>query len=115
MQVVVNRWQSTPPITRSIFFLTFGLSLGVSLEVFSKLKLYFNWKLIWQNMEWWRLITSLFFKGELSPHTIFDFYICFHYMYSLESSTFRRRPADFITFVVIGCSFFLFAAYQLGL
>ena len=66
-------------------------------------------------MEWWRLITSLFFKGELSPHTIFDFYICFHYMYSLETSVFRRRPADFITFITLGCTFFLISAYWLGL
>jgi len=115
MQVLVDQWRRTPPITRSIFLLTFGLSLGVTLEVFTKLKLYYNWKLIWTNMEWWRLITCLFFKGELSPHTIFDFYICFRYMYSLETSCFRGKPAEFLTFITLGCSFFLVSAFFLGL
>ena len=115
MQVVMDRWNGTPPVTRSIFLFAFCLSLGVTLEVFSKLKLYYNWKLIWQKMEWWRLPTSLFFKGELSPHTIFDFYICFRYMYSLETSSFRNKPADFITFITLGCIFFLVSAFFLGL
>ena len=115
MQVLVEQWQLTPPITRSIFLITFGLSLGVSLELFSTLKLYFNWKLIWGHGEYWRLITCLLFKGELSPHTIFDFYICFRYMYSLETSTFRNRPADFITFIVLGWVSFLVAAFCLGM
>ena len=115
MQVIVDQWRRNPPITRSIFLLNFGLSLGVSLDVFSKFKLYLNWKLVWQNMEWWRLLTSLFFKGELSPHTIFDFYICFRYMYILETTAFRNKPADFLTFIALGCSFFLVSAFFLGL
>ena len=115
MQVLVDWWRHTPPVTRTIFLFTFGLSLGVTLEVFSMLKLYLNWKLIWQNAELWRLFTALFFKGELSPHTIFDFYICFRYMYSLETSTFRNKPADFITFIACGCSLFLVSAFFMGL
>ena len=115
MQVIVDQWNHTPPITRSIFLLTFGLSLGCTLDIFSQLKLYFNWKLITHEMELWRLITSLVYKGDLSPHTIFDFYICFRYMYSLETSTFRNRPADFITFIALGCTFFLISAIFLGL
>ena len=115
MQVFIDQWTGTPPITRTIFLVTFGLSLGVSLEIFSPLKLYFNWKLIWEYHEYWRLLTCLLFKGELSPHTIFDFYICFRYMYSLETSSFRNRPADFLTFITLGCSFFLVSAFFLGL
>ena len=115
MNAIADHWRGTPPITRSIFLLTFILSLGCYLDLFTKLKLYFNWKLIWHNMEWWRLFTSLFFKGELSPHTLFDFYICFRYMYSLETTSFRNKPADFITFIFLGCCLFLVASYMLGL
>ena len=115
MQVLAEYWRHTPPITRGIFLFTFGLSLGVTLEVFTTLKLYFNWKLVWQNREWWRLITCLFFKGSLSPHTVFDFYICFRYMYSLETTCFRNKPADFVTFICLGCCFFLLSAFFLGL
>ena len=115
MQVLADYWRSTPPVTRSIFVFTFLLSLGVTLEIFNMLKLYFNWKLIWGKNEWWRCFTCLFFKGGLSPHTIFDFYLCFRFMYSLETSAFRNRPADFIVFIVHGCAFFLVSAFMLGL
>ena len=115
MNAAADYWRFTPPVTRTIFLITFGLSLGVTLEIFTMLKLYFNWKLIWGKNEWWRCITCLFFKGGLSPHTIFDFYICFRYMFSLETSAFRNKPADFIMFMTIGCVFFLFSAYLLGL
>lgn len=36
-------------------------------------------------------------------------------MYSLETSTFRNKPADFLTFISIGCTFFLISAIFLGL
>ena len=115
MQFIIDQWKGTPPITRSIFLITFGLSLGVTLECFTLLKLYFNWKLIYTDGQVWRLITSLFFMGELSPHTIFQFFICFRYLYHLETTTFRNRPEDLITFLTLGCTFFLVSAFFLGL
>ena len=115
MQAVADTWTNTPPITRSIFLLSFALSMAVTLEVVSPLKLYFNWKLISRDHEYWRLLTSIFYKGELSPHMVFDFYICFRYSYMLESGSFRNRPADFLVFILFGCSNFLVWAYLLGI
>ena len=115
MQAVAETWTSTPLITRSIFLLSFILSMAVTLEIVSPLKLYFNWKLISRDHEYWRLLTSLFYKGELSPHMVFDFYICFRYSYMLESATFRNRPADFLVFILFGCCNFLVWAYLLGI
>ena len=87
----------------------------MSLEVVSPLKLYFNWKLISRDHEYWRIFTSLFYKGELSPHTVFDFYICFRYSYMLETDSFRNKPADFIWFICFGCTNFVIWAYMLGI
>ena len=89
--------------------------MAVNLEVISPLKLYFNWKLIYRDSEYWRVLTSLFYKGELSPHMVFDFYVCFRYSYMLETDTFRNKPADFIVFITFGCCNFLIWAYLLGI
>ena len=115
MQAIADTWSNTPPITRSIFLLSFALSMVVTLEIVSPLKLYFNWKLISRDHEYWRLLTSIFYKGELSPHMVFDFYLCFRYSYMLESGSFRNRPADFLVFILFGCTNFLFWAYLLGI
>ena len=115
MQFVRETWERTPPITRAIFFFSFGLSLAVTLDLVTPLKLYFNWKLITKNKEYWRLVTSLFYTGSLSPHTIFNFYLCFRYSYGLESTSFRNKPADFLIFIATGGAIFLFAANLYGL
>ena len=108
-------WERIPPVTRAIFLFSFGLSLAVTLEVTTPLKLYFNWKLIYKNREYWRLFTSLFYTGSLSPHTIFNFYLCFRYSYGLESTAFRNKPADFLIFITVGAVIFLTAANYYGL
>ena len=115
MQALTETWQKIPAITRAIFLFSMSLSLAVSLEIVSPLKLYFNWKLITRDHEYWRIFTSLFYKGELSPHMVFDFYICFRYSYMLETDSFRNKPADFIWFICFGCINFLIWAYALGI
>ena len=115
MQVIAETWTKIPPITRIVFLFSFALSMAVTLELVSPLKLYFNWKLISNDREYWRIFTSLFYKGELSPHTVFDFFIGFRYSYALETDTFRNKPADFIVFIVLGCANFLMWAYMLGI
>jgi hypothetical protein len=115
MNLIVDMWVTVPPLTRIMLLLSVGLSLAVSLELVSPLKLYFNWHLISSKMQYWRLFTSLFYKGELSAHTVFDFFIFYRYSSMLEKQKFRNKPAEYIMFFTFGCFFFLLAAYLLGL
>ena len=115
MQTVIDLFLRVPPITRTSLLLSVALSVAVSLELVSPLKLYFNWSLIYQKHQYWRLLTSIFYRGELSPHTIFDYYICLRYSCQLESQDFRSKPADFIVFFLFGSLSFLFFGYYLGL
>jgi Derlin-2/3 len=108
-------WENIPPITRVIFLSSFTLSALVTLEVVSPLKLYFNWKLVTTKNEWWRLFTCILFTGSLSPHTIFNFYLCFRYSYGLENTAFRSKPADFLMFILAGSVIFLVNAHYWGL
>ena len=81
----------------------------------SPLKLYFNWHLTWTKHQYWRLLTCIFYKGELSAHTLFDFFLFYRYSSMLERVEFRNKPADYIVFFLFGCANFLFWAYVLGL
>ena len=108
-------WQSVPPITRALFLISFCLSVAVTLELVSPLRLYFNWRLISEQHQYWRLLTSLFYIGSLSPHTLLTVYIDIRYSYNLETGAFRNRPADFIMFFIFGYLNFLLAAYFFGL
>lgn len=115
MNFFADLWVSIPPLTRLMLCISVGLSLSVSLELVSPLKLYFNWPLIWNKRQYWRLVSSLFYKGELSAHTVFDFFIFYRYSSILEKQAFRNKPAHYIVFFVFGCLNFLLAAYGLGL
>lgn len=114
MNFLAEQWVSVPPLTRLMLCISVGLSLSVSLELVSPLKLYFNWPLICKG-QYWRLVSSLFYKGELSAHTVFDFFIFYRYSSILEKQAFRNKPAHYIVFFVFGCLNFLLAGYALGL
>jgi Der1-like family len=57
----------------------------------------------------------LFYFGEFSVDTIFDFFILYRYSSMLEQHSFRNKPAEFILFIIFGSSVFLLAAIFLGL
>jgi len=115
MQFLVDSWKKVPPLTRTLLLISVLLSLLVTLELVSPLKLYLNWTLVWEKNQYWRLVTCLFYKGELSPHTVFDFYLFFRYSSMLEQGAFRNRPADYMVFFLFGCSQFVIWAIVLGL
>ena len=115
MNFFIECWVSVPPLTRMMLCISIGLSLAVSLELVSPLKLYFNWPLISNKRQYWRLVSSLFYKGELSAHTIFDFFIFYRYSSMLEKEIFRNKPAEYIMFFLFGCVNFSIAAYIFGL
>ena len=57
----------------------------------------------------------MFYFGEFSVDTIFDFFILYRYSSMLEQHSFRNKPAEFITFFIFGSIFFIFAAIFFGL
>lgn len=115
MSIFYELWHSVPPITRTILLLNITLSLLVSLDLCTPYKLYFNYYLIKNKGQVWRAVTSLFYVGELSPHTIFDFVLFYYNSSKLEQHDFRNKPADLIMFYFFSCCSFLVLATYLGL
>ena len=85
-------WQSVMPITRTILIISLSLSLMVTLDLCTPYKLYFNYSLIKSKGQWWRPISSLFYYGNLSAHTIFSMLMFCWYSNQLESIDFRTKP-----------------------
>ena len=113
MSLIYELWRSVPPITRSILLISVLLSALVSLDLCTPYKLYFNYHLIKNKGQVWRIFTCLFYYGELSAHTIFDFMVFYWYASKLEMNEYRNKPADFLMFFIFSCSLFLIiASYQ---
>ena len=116
MNIILEQVLSIPPLTRLLLLCSIGISALVSLDLVSPLKLYFNWPLVWNKHEYWRLVTSLLFRGKFSSvHTFFDFFMFYRHSSWLERVAFANKPADWIVFFLFGCTNLLFWAYALGL
>ena len=115
MPIMNDLLSSIPPITRSILLISLLLTISVSLDLCTPFKLYFNYNLIKRKYQYWRIFTSLFYFGEFSVDTIFDFFILYRYSSMLESHSFRNKPAEFICFFLFGSFFFIIAAVVFGL
>ena len=114
MQFVADLWNSNPPLTRYLLAFSVTLTFAVYLDFTNPLRLYFNWPLICKG-QLWRLVTCIFYKGELSTHAIFDFCIFMRYSGMLEKTAFRDKPADYIVFLMFGCAGILIQAKIFGL
>ena len=110
MSFFFELWHSVPPITRTILIISVILSLLVTLELCTPYKLYFNIYLIKNKFQYWRIFTCLFYYGELSARTVFDFMLFYWYASKLEQHDFRNKPADLIIFFMFGCTLLLMIA-----
>ena len=115
MGVVNDLWNSIPPITRTVLLISFSLTVLVSLDICTPFKLYFNYNLIKNKYQFWRIFTSCFYCGEFAVDTIFSFFLLFRYSSMLESYQFRNKAAEFVTFYFFGLLFFVTAAIFFGL
>ena len=115
MWLLHEMWQMVPPVTRLVLLVNVSLSLMVSLDLCTPYKLYFNYSLIKNKGQYWRIFTSLFYYGELSPHTIFNFMMFYWNASKLEQIDFRNKPADFLVFFFFCNVCYLLCAAHLGL
>ena len=95
-------WLSLPVITRWYATLVVGTSVLIALDVVSPFYLYFNYRLIVYKNEWWRLLTNFLYMGELGIDFVFHMFFLIRYSKSLEETSFRNRPADFLWLLVFG-------------
>ncbi|RKO97825.1 hypothetical protein CXG81DRAFT_2083, partial [Caulochytrium protostelioides] len=101
MPVPLESWYTDlPPVTRTYITLIFATTLACQLDLLSPLQLYFNWSLIVNNGETWRLLSSFLYFGPLSIDFLFHMFFLGRYSRMLEEGSFQGRGADYLWMVV---------------
>lgn len=107
-------WE-VPPVTRTYITASFLTTLALQMEFISPFQLYFNPKLIFNQHQYWRLITAFLFFGQLGFHCLFNMAFTYRYCRMLEEEFYRNRTADFFYLFLVGGSLMNILAYFVNL
>ncbi|KAL4510111.1 hypothetical protein ABPG72_010304 [Tetrahymena utriculariae] len=91
-----------PPITRTMCGMILLLSVMTYTEIVQPYNLYFNLKLIVFKFQGWRLLTDLFYFGEMKIVTLFKITLFCKFSSKLEDQTFRGNTAKYFYFLLVG-------------
>lgn len=101
-------WYSEMPVvSRTYMTVAIMASLAVFLDFMSPLSLYYNLDLVLYKGQYWRLVSSFIFFGNLSVDFVFHLFFIMRYCRLLEEGHFRGRTADFIWMFVLGAAVML--------
>eukprot|EP00275_Glaucocystis_incrassata_P002178 EC124944.1.p1 GENE.EC124944.1~~EC124944.1.p1 ORF type:complete len:155 (+),score=19.92 EC124944.1:49-513(+) len=101
-QSIEDFYKQMPLVTRSYLTIAFLTTAACHLELISPFSLYFNFKLIFQKLQLWRLVTNFFFFGVFGLDFVFHMFFLVRYSKSLEEGLFRGRTADFAFMLIFG-------------
>lgn len=101
-KIKMIEFMSSSPISRIFGAITLIIAVLLHLEKFDILSFYFNKDFIFQNHEYWRLITSVLCFGSMGYSTFMQLVGFMQYTTTSEASYFDTRPADFLLFSLFG-------------
>ncbi|KAH9593149.1 Derlin [Trypanosoma melophagium] len=103
-----------PPVTGTLLLLSVASVVLVSSALVHPLQLVFSSTLVFQEKQYWRLITNFFFFGRVNLESIMEL----HWLYLVSSSTeqqyFRWRKLDYCLTIMTGM-LLLLAIRSLGI
>jgi Derlin-2/3 len=97
-----NWYYEIPIISRCYLTAAIAVTTACFLDLISPLTLYYNYDLILQKGQYWRLISSFLFFGTFSLDFLFHMYFVVRYCRLLEEGPFRGRTADFVFMIFYG-------------
>lgn len=95
-------YHEIPLISRLYLTAALGTSTACFFDLVSPLQLYYNYDLITQKGQYWRLITSFLYFGSFNLDFMFHMYFVVRYCRLLEEGSFRGRQADFLVMFFYG-------------
>lgn len=95
-------YHEIPIISRLYLTSAVGITTACFLDFVSPLTLYYNYELILNKGQYWRIITSFLFFGSFSIDFLFHMYFVVRYCRLLEEGLFRGRTADFVFMILYG-------------
>lgn len=105
-----NWFQEIPPLTRTYASLVVFITGLCQMNIVSPFNLYFNYRSIIYEKEYWRLITNFLYFGPLGVDFLFYLFFLTRYTRMLEEGSFRGRKADMIWMLFYGAVFLILAA-----
>ena len=106
-QDIFSWYHEIPPISRCYLTGAVAVTTACFLDLVSPLTLYYNYDLILNKGQYWRLITSFLFFGSFSIDFLFHMYFVVRYCRLLEEGPFRGRTADFVFMLMYGATLML--------
>lgn len=98
-----TRWFYEIPIVSRLYLCAAVVTTTACfIDVVSPLTLYYNYELIFNKGQYWRLISSFMFFGTFSLDFLFHMYFLVRYCRLLEEGFFRGRTADFLFMLLFG-------------
>lgn len=101
-QDLFSWYHEIPIISRLYLTSAIGITTACFLDFVSPLTLYYNYELILNKGQYWRIITSFLFFGSFSIDFLFHMYFVVRYCRLLEEGSFRGRTADFLFMIIYG-------------
>lgn len=96
-------WYHEIPLISKLYLTSaVGITTACFLDLVSPLTLYYNYELILNKGQYWRIITSFLFFGSFSIDFLFHMYFVVRYCRLLEEGPFRGRTADFVFMIFYG-------------
>ncbi|CAJ0930358.1 unnamed protein product, partial [Mesorhabditis belari] len=99
-----------PPVTRVYTTACVLITLAIQLDFVSPFQLYFNWDLIVEQYQIWRLVTPFCFFGSFGFSFFFNIVFTYRYCQMLEEGSFRGRRVDFVYMFLLGSTFMIVCA-----
>jgi len=108
-------WAGIPIITRWLFALSMGITLGANFGVIPPMYIILDMKKVIYSLEVWRIITCFFYHGRLGFPFLIHMMFLLRYGQSLEQETFAGRTADYVFFLLFGCTILLVVGFFMSL
>jgi len=100
-------YNDIPVVSRLYLTASFLTTAACALDLVSPFSLYFNYKLIFEKGQVWRLVTNFIFFGTFGLDFLFHMYFLVRYSRLLEDNSFRGRTSDFVLMLTFGMIFMI--------
>lgn len=90
------------PVTACVAGSSFTMSVLKYFDILTPIDLYLSKYLIFEKHQYWRVITSMLYTGELGFNSIINLYMLVQYSARIESKIFIDMTQEFIIFIIFG-------------
>ncbi len=99
--------ESIPPITKLWAGLAVGAALAEHVHFVSQYQMWFSFRLVFQKLELWRLVTCFIYFGPFGIDFIFHLFFFMRYSRMLEENHYAGRKADFVWLLLFSSAMLL--------